>query len=69
MRFQFVTHDGYHEVRLCPHCDSEIKLLSGQDVVTCEECNKTWSISFDYSFDGGRWRDCTNVSEVTNVDA
>lgn len=54
---------GDYDIRFCPHCDEDLAIPADQDVIYCPYCDKTWSINYDYSFEEGRWRDCTTMTE------
>lgn len=45
----------------CPHCGTEFEIEDGVEEAKCECCKSLIAISPDFSFEEGRWRDCTTV--------
>jgi DNA-directed RNA polymerase subunit RPC12/RpoP len=60
MRFPYITNMSmYNYERFCSHCDETIEFPEGKNVAKCPNCGSYFKAEFDYSFEEGRYRDCT----------
>lgn len=62
MQAKYITSDCYRDYYCCPNCDEELMVYIGGGEADCTECEMEWIIVPDYSFEEGRWRNCTTIS-------
>lgn len=48
----------------CPECGADVEAKDGDKEATCKECQRRYTVDWDAEFEGGRWRDLTQLHPV-----